>query len=230
MTHPPAFDPQSYARWRSTPLGAITEELEVRLVFELAGPLGGRSVLDVGTGDGTYALEAAARGGHVTGVDVEPTMLQAAAERAASGELTVTFARASTETLPFDSASFDLVLAITVLFSLTEPSLAVREMARVLRPGGKLVVGELGRYSLWAASRRIRGWLGSRTWRNADFWSRAELRRCLRDAGLCHHEVRGAVYYPPNGHCARRFGALDPWLSRLQAPGAAFLAIAADKP
>lgn len=66
----------SYARWRTSPLGVITERLEERVVFDLVGPLRGRKVLDVGTGDGTYAIEAARRGAKVTAIDVDPAMPQ----------------------------------------------------------------------------------------------------------------------------------------------------------
>jgi ubiquinone/menaquinone biosynthesis C-methylase UbiE len=48
--------PLEYARWRETRLGAVTERLERAAVLDLAGPLPGRDVLDVGCGDGAYAL------------------------------------------------------------------------------------------------------------------------------------------------------------------------------
>jgi len=230
MSEDPVIDPGMYARWRATPLGAVAERLEMDLVFELAGPLDGRSLLDVGTGDGTYALEAAARGAQATGIDIEQAMLGAAAERASERQLDVRFVPGRVEALPFEDATFDVALAVTVLCFVEDPSLAFREMARVLRPGGRLVVGELGRYSLWAASRRVRGWLGSRTWENAHFWSRAELKRHVRDVGLRVDATRGAVHYPPSARLARWLEDIDPRLSRAHAPGAAFLAIAADKP
>jgi len=72
----------TYARWRATTLGQITERVETNVVFDLAGELRGKRVLDVGTGDGTYAIEAAARGAAVTGLDVEQEMLAAASARA----------------------------------------------------------------------------------------------------------------------------------------------------
>lgn len=224
------IDPQAYARWRATPLGAVTERLEMDLVFALAGPLRGRALLDVGTGDGAYALHAAARGAQVTGVDAEPAMLGAATARAVEGGVDVTFVASRAEALPFDDATFDVVLAVTVLCFVDDTSSAFREMARVLRPGGRLVVGELGRHNLWAASRRVRAWLGSRTWRNAHFWTRAALERQVTIAGLRVVETRGAVHYPPSAWFARRLAGIDHCLSRLVAPGAAFLAVSADKP
>ncbi len=230
MNEPPTLDPGQYAGWRERPLGAITERLERDLVFDLAGPVQGRSVLDVGTGDGSYALEAASRGAVVTGVDVDPVMLRAAAQRASAMKLDVTFVEGRAEHLPVDGERFDVVLAVTVLCFVEDPAGSYRELARVLRPGGRVVIGELGRHNLWAASRRVRGWLGSPTWRAAHFWTRDELRRHLREAGLDVEEVRGAIHYPPSACAARLLAPADPWLSRAHAPGAAFLAVSATRP
>ena len=93
-----------------------------------------------------------------------------------------------------------------------------------------LVLGELGRYSVWAAERRMRGWLGAQTWRHAHFWSRRELAGVVDQAGLRIAMVRGSVFFPPSQLAARAVAPLEPLLSRMHAPGAAFLAIAADKP
>jgi ubiquinone/menaquinone biosynthesis C-methylase UbiE len=82
MSYLPVVTPDQYATWRAIPLGSSIERLEQDLVFELAGPMSGTSVLDAGTGDGSYAIEAAARGAEVTGLDIDPAMLAAAKERA----------------------------------------------------------------------------------------------------------------------------------------------------
>lgn len=221
---------ETYARWRASSLGGITERVEIDLVFALAGRLADRCVLDVGTGDGTYAIEAASRGAVVTGLDSDQGMLDAAGRRAAERRLCVTFRRGRAEALPFDDRSFDVVLAVTVLCFVPDAITAVHEMARVLAPGGRCVLGDLGRFSVWAAERRVRGWLGAKTWRRAHFWSRHELVNLVEATGLEADGVRGAVFFPPSGALARALAPVDPFLTRLQAPGAAFLAIAADKP
>jgi ubiquinone/menaquinone biosynthesis C-methylase UbiE len=226
----PAVAAQAYARWRATTLGRITERVETRAVFDLIGELRGKRVLDVGTGDGTYAIEAAARGGVVTALDAEPEMLAAARARAAARRVEVTLRPGRAEALPFDDASFDVVMAVTVLCFVPDAGGAVCEMARVLVPGGRLVVGELGRFSVWAAGRRVRAWFGSSTWRRARFRSRADLERLARGAGLDVTEVHGAVFFPPRALAARLAAPFDPLLTRLRVPGAAFLVLAADKP
>lgn len=225
----PVVAAQTYARWRGTPLGSITERVETNVVFDLVGSLRGKHVLDVGTGDGTYAIEAAARGAVVTALDLEPEMLDAASARASTRGVALALRHGRAERLPFDDRSFDVVLAVTVLCFVPDAQVAVREMARVLKPGGRLVLGELGRDSVWAAVRRVRSWLGATTWRRAQFWSRAAFEALARDAGLRVTDVRGSVFFLPNGLAARLVAPVEPILTRLRAPGAAFLALAADK-
>jgi ubiquinone/menaquinone biosynthesis C-methylase UbiE len=219
--------PEAYATWRATLLGSITEAIEERLIIDLVGELAGCRVLDVGCGDGALVCAAASRGADATGIDPDPAMLAAARLRATKAGVRATFLEGRVERLPFPEASFDVVAAITVLCFVPDAAAALREMARVLRPGGCLVLGELGRWSLWAAVRRVRGWLGSATWAAARFRSAGELRALARQAGLSVTAVRGAVYYPPIGLFARALAPIDTWLGRVTTVGAAFLALSA---
>lgn len=222
--------PEQYEQWRESPLGAITDALEQEAVFALAGPLDGKRVLDVGTGDGTYALAAAARGASVVGVDLSQAMLETARRRAKEGGVEVEWQLADATALPFGEDTFDVVLAVTVLCFVPDAARAVNEMARVLRPGGHLVLGELGRWSVWAAWRRLRGWFGSTTWRSASFRTADELRSLVAGAGLTVDDVRGAVYYPPSATGARLGRPLDRLLGRFTTVGAAFLVAVAVRP
>ena len=225
-----AVTADGYAHWRATALGEVTERVETALVTSLAGPLEGKRVLDVGTGDGTYAIEAASAGAVVTGLDSDRDMLAAARARARRRGVRLALRRGRAESLPFAGGSFDTVIAVTVLCLVGEPRRAVAEMARVLAPGGRLVIGELARCSIWAAERRVRAWLGSDLWRQAHFWSRSELTGLVRAAGLEVSHVRGCVYFLPNGLAARLGEPFDRLLTRLRAPGAAFTAVAAHNP
>ena len=222
--------PDAYRQWRSSRLGRITDALEERVILDLAGSVNSLRVLDVGCGDGMLLTALARKGALGTGVDASSTMLAAGRARAKAAGLDIAFVEDDARALPFPDATFDLATAVTVLCFVPDAQRAVREITRVLRPGGRLVIGELGRYSLWAAKRRISGWLGSDTWRNARFRSATELRGIVEAAGLSIELVRGAVYYPPFGWSAQLMSPIDPWLGRQTILGAAFVAVAADKP
>lgn len=222
--------PVDYAAWRGTSLGEITERLERDLVLELAGPLAGRDLLDAGCGDGAFALAAARSGARVAGIDASPRSIEAAASRARSEGLSADLRCADVRRLPYPDARFDVVVAVTVLCFLPEARAAATELARVLRPGGVLVLGELAPWNAWAAWRRLRAWLGNATWRGARFRSARELRRLVAGAGLAPEVSRGAVFYPPVGALARGFAPLDAWVGRLTTLGAAFVALRARRP
>ena len=221
--------PEDYTRWRASPVGALTEPLEQEAIFYLAGDLRGRRVLDIGCGDGTYSIAACKLGAHVIGVDLSAAMLETARHRAEDCPRTIRWCLASAGSLPFDPETFDIVIAVTAFCFVEVPRRAVLEVGRVLRPGGRLIIGELGRYSLWALSRRIRGWFGASPWREARFWTISGLRQLVEQADLRAHSARGCVYYPPVEPAARIMEKADHALSRLGSAGAAFLALRADK-
>ncbi len=115
-----------------------------------AGLRPGARVLDVGTGPGNVALEAArvvGASGRVLGVDVSGGML-AQACAAAEGLAVVSFRGMAAEALALPDGSFDAALSLYAIAHLGDPAAAVREMHRVLRPGGRLVLGQGSRAPL----------------------------------------------------------------------------------
>jgi SAM-dependent methyltransferase len=154
-------------------------------------------------------------------------MLKAARDRAEEEVVRVSFLEGRADSLPFSNDAFDLVCAVTVLCFLEDANRALREMERVVRPGGRLVVGELGRLSLWAAVRRLRGRFGSATWGKARFRDAGELRKLVERAGFAVEAMRGVAFYPPFGLAARLMAPLDAWLGRRTTFGAAFIAFRA---
>jgi ubiquinone/menaquinone biosynthesis C-methylase UbiE len=157
--------PDAYARWRASEIGAITDRLERQLILGLVGDVSGCRVLDVGCGDGEFAVELEKRGAIVVGIDASAEMIEAAKSRSKSQNADIDFQVAMAEHLPFPAGDFDVVTAITILCFVDDAAPLFQEIARVLRPGGRLVIGELGKRSTWAAGRRIRARLGSRLWR-----------------------------------------------------------------
>ena len=98
----------------------------------------GQRVLDVGTGTGVVALTAARTGAVVTGLDLTPALLARARENAALAELSVDWREGDAEALPFDDASFDVVVSQFGHMFAPRAEVALAEMLRVLRPGGTL--------------------------------------------------------------------------------------------
>jgi len=225
-----AFDPAAYGAWFESSVGRRVWADEERALLRVLQPEPGGRVLDAGCGDGRLLVSLARRDLRVVGVDASVAMLRAARDRARATGLPVHLVRAEVGALPFADESFDTVAAVTVLCFVADSGPALREMARTVRRGGKLVIGELGRWSSWAVSRRLEGRLRGGPWRVAEFRSAPALKRLLRAAGLVPGRVRGAVFYPRSSPAARLLGPLDAMLGAITTVGAAFIAIAADKP
>jgi ubiquinone/menaquinone biosynthesis C-methylase UbiE len=111
----------------------------------------GDRVLDVGTASGNTALSAARRRARVTAVDLVPSLLDRARQRAAAEGLAVDFQEGDAMALTFPDASFDVVISTFGAIFAPDPIRTSAEMARVCRPGGKIALaawtpeGMLGR-------------------------------------------------------------------------------------
>jgi len=228
----PALDvlPDDYADWRRSTLGRITDALEERLLLDRIGPVRGLRILDVGCGDGVLATRLAQDGAHVTGLDASADMLVAARKRAKAAGVEVDLAEGDADDVPFPAEHFDIVVSVATLCFVDEPGRAIRDMVRVLKPGGRLILGELGRWNLWAAQRRVKGWLGSKLWGAANFRSRADLIELADQAGLRDAAVTAAVFYPPLGIAARLMAPVDHKIGNVTTIGGAFLVLSATKP
>ena len=166
----------------------------------------GAAVLDVGCGHGAvFELLAARTGaaGHITGLDSSRALLDEARRRCAQRSLRATLHEGDAQRLPFDDAAFDATRADRVLIFLHEPGAALREMARVTRPGGRIVVTEadvgsavvdapdpeLTRALLATAAEALpSGWMGRR------------LHGLFVDAGLVDVELR--MFGVPSTSCS----------------------------
>ena len=217
----------AYRAWRHSTLGRITDALEERLLIEKIGAVQGLRILDVGCGDGVLATRLASLGGKVTGLDATKIMLDAARERARQAGAALTLVQGDAKHLPFDDRSFDVIVSVATLCFSANPALPLSEMARCLIPGGKLVLGELANGNLWAAQRRIKGWLGSSLWRSVRFRTPRELRGLVKKAGFDNSEIAGAIYYPPLAVAARLLEPFDRRIGTVTTKGAAFLLLTA---
>jgi ubiquinone/menaquinone biosynthesis C-methylase UbiE len=95
-------------------------------------------VLDVAAGNGNATLAAARHFAEVTSIGYVGALLERGKERAAADRLPVTFQQADADVLPFENESFDVVLSTFGIMFTPNQEKAVSEMARVLRPGGRI--------------------------------------------------------------------------------------------
>jgi 2-polyprenyl-6-hydroxyphenyl methylase/3-demethylubiquinone-9 3-methyltransferase len=94
------------------------------------------SLLDVGCGGGFLSEEFAKSGFCVTGVDSSAATLQTAQNHAEQAKLDIKYVNGRAEALPFDDATFDVVTCCDVLEHVSDLDVVVKEIARVLKPGG----------------------------------------------------------------------------------------------
>jgi SAM-dependent methyltransferase len=121
-------------------------------VFSILPRLDGATLVDLGCGMGTFTVEAAARGARAIGVDPAPAAVRAAAAvAAAEGQDGANFVRADAAALPLRDGCVDIVLAADLTEHLDDVTLArvLRDAARVLRPGGSLVLYTPDRHHLF---------------------------------------------------------------------------------
>jgi SAM-dependent methyltransferase len=146
-----AFKALERAGWgaRVETYGCLTGRITVRFgepLLDAAGVAAGMGVLDVGTGPGYVARQAAERGAVATGMDIADEMV-ALARRRHRG---VRFVRGDAEDLPFAARSFDALVCNFTINHLPQPEHAIREFERVVVPGGRIAL------SAWDVSERNR--------------------------------------------------------------------------
>jgi SAM-dependent methyltransferase len=107
-----------------------------------------RQVLEVGHGMCGDLMRFARAGASVSGIDLTPRHHQLAAQRFALAGIPVDLRLGDAEAMPFDDASFDLVYSFGVIHHSPDQEAIVAEMRRVLRPGGRIIVGLYHRWSL----------------------------------------------------------------------------------
>ena len=140
--HPSAC-PYSQRFWVEAPHPFITRE---RLRSMLA-PAAGERVLEVGPGTGYYALPVARwlePSGRLDVLDIQQEMLDHTLRRAASEDIAnIAGERADARKMPYEDETFDAAYLVTVLGEIPDQDAALRELRRVVKPTGRIVVGEL---------------------------------------------------------------------------------------
>ncbi len=175
-----------YDAWYESPLGrAVLEAEQHCLAPLLAGSA--HPWLDLGTGSGRFG---GALGADV-GLDPAPDLLRIASRRMPS------VLRGAARALPFRDASIGTVLAVTVFEFLPEPFHAMREISRILRPGGRFVLGFFPRTGAWAAAYQEQGRDPESAFHDARFYSAEDIAALAASAGLHIHSSRSTLFEMP---------------------------------
>jgi len=135
-----AIKTRQQAAWGSGDYAIIGTTLQLvgELLAEAVDLRTDERVLDVAAGNGNATLAAARRGCIVTSTDYVGSLLERGAERARAERLQVSFQTADAEALPFADASFDAVLSTFGVMFTPDHAKAAGELARVVRPGGRI--------------------------------------------------------------------------------------------
>jgi ubiquinone/menaquinone biosynthesis C-methylase UbiE len=147
-------------------------------------------LLDVGCANGLHLRLFAPRCAEAVGVDTNKRMLElASAKLASDGIENARVVEASATALPFDDGTFDIAYSFSTLLLVPEPSVALDEIARVVRPGGITVLDFTGRFNL--SQRHWRRWYQSQGHFGLNAFSLRDVLRSHRKRGLEPFEVHG---------------------------------------
>ena len=152
----PSACPYGQRFWVEAPHPLITRER----LREVLAPQPGERVLEVGPGTGYYTLDVAewvGPDGHVDIFDLQQEMLDHTMRRADERRTSnITPTQGDARELAYPDSTFDAAYLVTVLGEIPDQDAALRELARVLKPGGRLVVGELFGDPHWVSPKRLR--------------------------------------------------------------------------
>jgi SAM-dependent methyltransferase len=177
----------AYDAWFDRPWGRHATAVEHRMLLDASGPVSGRAALDAGCGTGRFMRRLETEGAMVLGLDRDADALAIARTRT-TGALLL----GDTHQLPFEDRSVDIAFAVTVCEFTADPARVFAELARVTRPGGRVVVGSLNRTSPWGCWTRHQ--FTEPPWNTARFLDRRTLLRLGAPYGRC--TLRAGLYAP----------------------------------
>jgi ubiquinone/menaquinone biosynthesis C-methylase UbiE len=164
-TLPPDLKARHRAMWASGDYPSMVETFLLPLgprLVDASGIRPGMRVLDVGAGTGNASIPAALRGADVVASDLTPELLESGRARAQAAGVELEWVEADAVALPFEDASFDVVISNGVINLCADKRAVLTEIRRVLKPGGWLQFADIanGRPVPEGALRDIDLWTG----------------------------------------------------------------------
>jgi ubiquinone/menaquinone biosynthesis C-methylase UbiE len=186
---------KDYDEWYKGGIGKFADQAETCLAFNLFSPEKHHRVLDVGCGTGNFSLKLAGYGCEVTGIDLSEEMLAQARHKAEGIKPEMLFKRMDVYNLEFPDNHFDGVFSMAAFEFITQPGKAYSEMFRVLKPGGRLLIGTINRDSKWGELYLSKSFQENSVFKYASFMTMEQLkdldRENLKGFGEC-------LFIPPD--------------------------------
>ena len=181
LTHEPGsreyFD-RVASKWNEMRRSFYTEEVR-EAAYRKAGLVSGKTAADIGCGTGFITEGLLDKGLKVIAVDQSPAMLDEI--RSVMGSPSLECRQGEAESLPLDQGSVDYAFANMFLHHVESPPVAIREMVRILRPGGVLVITDMDEHDFdFLITEQHDRWAG---------FARSDIREWFLDAGLQDVEV-----------------------------------------
>ena len=203
-----AYTPEvaaDYDSWFETPVGGRADQLEWALIQRLARPQPGERALDVGCGTGHFSLRLEALGLTVDALDASSAMLDVARKKSVA----IAWRLGQAEALPYPDNAYDLVLSVTAIEFMTDQAQALREMLRVVRPGGRLVIGTLNADSAWGRFYRQQAQDDGDLFSRSRFYTADTLVSDLAAHTPGRLRWNSSVFFSPSGRGLRCSGLLE---------------------
>jgi len=181
-----------YDRWFETPVGRVVFSLELKALMEELGEINGKKILEVGIGTGFFAMELRKRGATIFGIDPAAHMREIARSRGFDVQ------PGYGEAIPFEDNTFDITLSMTSMENAKDREQFIKEMVRVTKPEGKIVIGVLNLLSFYGISRRIRGLFDRNDlFRGMHFFTYWEL-KAAGTRHLSNVHINSSVFFNPS--------------------------------
>ena len=204
---------EGYKDWYRTDRGSYVGENEYKCLKKHIGRCTGKKIIELGCGTGYFLRRFAVRAEEAVGFDLTKKMLKVGKKLAEDAEINIEFIKGDvTKKLPFPDNHFDIVYSNSMIEFIDEDKIeeVIKEMWRILKKDGKLVIGVLNKESTWAYKRKAESLEKESIFTESKFYTWEELESLLSKYG--NAEMESTLFVPPYFEKAEDFG----WFKSLE--------------